>query len=171
MAIAVREGRAADWPALAALYPAAFPDEDLVPLVRALLELGRGVLSLVAERADAVVGHVVFTACAIEGRGERVDLLGPLAVAPRAQRTGIGGALVRAGLARVAAAGSAQVQVLGDPAYYGRFGFERDAVVAPPYALPEAWRGAWQAVRLGGAAPAGRLVVPEPWMRAALWGP
>jgi len=136
--------------------------------VRALLDLGRGVLSRVAERAGEVVGHVLFTECTLEGRAERVDLLAPLAVAPRVQRVGIGGALVRAGLARVAAAGSTQVLVLGDPAYYGRFGFGRDDLVVPPYALPEAWRGAWQSVRL---APAGRLVVPGPWMRAALWGP
>ena len=49
--------------------------------------------------------------------------LAPLAVLPAAQRQGVGSALVREGLARCRAAGYAIVVVLGDPAYYSRFGF------------------------------------------------
>jgi len=157
---------------IAALYAAAFPQEDLMPLLRALA--GReDVLALVARIGAAIVGHVAFTRCGLAGWPGAVALLGPLAVAPDRQRRGIGGALAREGLKRLAGQGIARVQVLGDPAYYARFGFHPDAEVAPPYPLPEAWRAAWQALVLGGgAAPdAGVLEVPAPWRRPSLWGP
>ena len=43
------------------------------------------------------------------------------------------------------------VYVLGDPAYYGRSGFIPEPAIAPPYALPEEWRDAWQSLSLGDA--------------------
>ena len=49
--------------------------------------------------------------------------LAPMAVRPEQQRRGLGSALVRAGLARVQAAGAPFVLVIGHPAYYPRFGF------------------------------------------------
>ncbi len=169
----IRESLSHDVAAIEKLYPDAFPDEDLLPLVRALLGEESGVLSLVAIAGGGLVGHVAFTTCGISGRDERVALLGPLAVAPDRQRQGIGGALLRAGLRRLAEAGAARVYVLGDPAYYGRFGFEPDENVAPPYPLPEAWRGAWQSLGLrgDGRPPSGSLAVPPPWRRPALWAP
>jgi len=156
---------------LAALYAGAFPQEDLLPLLRALA--GReDVLALLARLGLDLVGHVAFTRCGVAGRPGGIALLGPLAVAPDRQRRGIGGALVREGLRRLSAQGVVRVQVLGDPAYCARFGFRPDAAVAPPYALPEAWRTAWQALGLrDGAAPfAGVLEVPAPWRRPSLWG-
>ena len=65
------------------------------------------------------------------------------------------------------------VCVLGDPAYYGRFGFEPDDRVAPPYPLPQEWRSAWQSLSLcGNDRPArGTLSVPPPWRQPALWAP
>jgi putative acetyltransferase len=171
--VEIRESLPNDVAAIEDLYPRAFPDEDLIPLVRALLREKSGVLSLVAIAEAAVAGHVVFTTCGVVGRSERVALLGPLAVAPDRQRRGIGGALVRAGLGRQETDGVERVYVLGDPAYYGRFGFAPDDGAAPPYPLPDAWRGAWQSLRPGGGAPPlqGVLSVPRPWRRRALWAP
>ncbi len=157
---------------IAALYAAAFPQEDLLPLIRALA--GRAdVLALVARLGPELVGHVAFTRCGVAGRTEGVALLGPLAVAPAHQRRGIGGVLVRDGLRRLAEDGVVRVQVLGDPGYYVRFGFRADAAVAPPYPLPDAWRSAWQVLDLHAATPpvAGNLEVPDPWRNPALWGP
>ncbi len=163
--------RRADLPALAALYPAAFPDEDLLPLVRDLAR-DPAVLSLVADEAGRVIGHAMFTTCAVTGAPERVALLGPLAVAPPRQRKGVGRALVGDGLERLRAAGVAAALVLGDPAYYGRLGFAQAADVLPPYDLPPDWAGAWQAQPLApGAAVRGRLVPPPPWARPELWRP
>lgn len=157
---------------IAALYAAAFPQEDLLPLVLALA--GRAdVLALAARLGPELVGHVAFTRCGVAGRTEAVALLGPLAVAPRHQRRGIGGALVREGLRRLGEDGVVRVHVLGDPGYYGRLGFRADAAVAPPYPLPKAWQSAWQALDLRAATPpmAGDLEVPAPWRHAALWAP
>jgi putative acetyltransferase len=47
----------------------------------------------------------------------------PLAVLPAFQRLGIGSALVSAGLERCRVERHSRVLVLGDPAYYSRFGF------------------------------------------------
>ena len=141
----VRETGAQERAAILALYPRAFPEEDLTGLVDALL--GReDVLSLGAHEAG-LAGHVIFTRC---GAGA---LLGPLAVNPARQKAGIGSALVRAGLERLATTGVAQVFVLGDPAYYARFGFDRlEGVEMPPPTNPDRVLGralvpgAWEGV-------------------------
>lgn len=171
--IALRDCAPTDLPALERLYPAAFPAEDLLPLVKDLLAARPDVLALVACRDGAVIGHVAFTLCHLAGRNESIALLAPLAVAPGWQKRGIGSALVREGLARLQRADVAMVLVLGDPAYYGRFGFTADHRVLPPYVLPAEWGGAWQALDLrgGGVDVQGTLAVPEFWHRPALWAP
>jgi putative acetyltransferase len=173
MTIEVRESLPDDIASIEALYPDAFPDEDLLPLVRELLSRDPIVVSLVGLADRALVGHVIFTACSIAGRTDKVALLGPLAVAPDWQRQGIGGALIREGFQRLTSDGVSQVYVLGDPAYYGRFGFEPENSVTPPYPLPEKWRRAWQSTSLCGAKPPlhGALSVPQPWRQPALWAP
>lgn len=85
-------------------------------------------ISLVAKIDEKVIGHVLFTPVQliqmenwlIEGMG-----LAPLAVLPAYQNQGVGTALCREGLSRVATFGYPFVVVLGDPSYYQRFGFER----------------------------------------------
>ncbi len=171
--IEIREGRPHDIPMIEALYPQAFPDEDLLPLIGELLQETSGVISLVAMTGQTVAGHVVFTICRISGRPGEVALLGPLAVAPRLQKQGVGTAIVRAGLQLLEKSDVKWIYVLGDPAYYSRFGFQPDGKVAPPYELPAEWRGAWQSLGLHGAKPliAGKFLVPPPWRKKALWLP
>ncbi len=171
--IEVRESHPEDGALIEALYPSAFPDEDLLPLVRELLREGPAVLSLVGILDGALTGHVVFTTCGVLGAPDKVALLGPLAVAPARQKQGIGSAMVRAGLQQLQSAGVSRVYVLGDPAYYSRFGFVPDDNVTPPYELPEEWRGAWQSLSLcDDTSPLhGALSVPQPWRKPALWGP
>ena len=67
------------------LYPFAFPNEELRPLVRALFPLAE-VLSLSATCDGAVVGHGLFSMCEVTGVDDRAALLGPLAVHPEHQR-------------------------------------------------------------------------------------
>ena len=169
----IRQGTPDDLPALLALYPAAFPDEDLLAILQSLLAEPAGVLSLVAVADGVVAGHVLFTDCSVAGCPERVALLGPLAIAPARQRQGIGRALVEAGLARLGSGGAAAVFVLGDPGYYGRFGFRTESDVKTPCPIPLEWAGAWQSIRLrDGAEPlTGTLAVPAPWQDPALWAP
>lgn len=163
--------------AIATLYRATFPGEDLLALVRELMADSQHVLSLAAVRDDELIGHVAITLCTVGASLARVALLGPLAVAPPAQKRGTGCALVRDGLARLAREDVMRVLVLGAPTYYARFGFSVETEILPPYPLPEHWGAAWQSVSLGGdqggqAAPCrGRLNVPQPWRRPSLWAP
>lgn len=170
---AIRRNAAPDRGALENLYRAAFPAEDLVPLVNALLDLPAGVISLEAEASGRLAGHILFSLCTVEGSGNRLALLGPLAVSPDVQRSGIGSALIREGLAACRVEGVIRVQVLGDPAYYGRFGFAEDGSVKPPFAIPDEWKPAWQTIALteGADRIAGTLTPPLPWMQPALWQP
>lgn len=169
--ISIRTSQPSDLDALEDLYPKAFPDEDLLPLIRTLLDGAHDVLSLIAVRDAVPVGHAVFTSCGITGSSDKAGLLGPVAVAPQHQRQGIGGALIREGLARLQNTGFRQVLVLGDPAYYSRFGFAPDRTIEPPYQLPEEWRAAWQSLALNRDLPPleGELVVPAPWRHKSLW--
>ena len=157
-----------DAAAIAALYPRAFPDEDLSGLVAALLAEPKAA-SLVAQADGEIVGHVAFSDCEVKGADAVVALLGPLAVAPARQRGGIGSKLVREGLARAAERGAAGAVVLGDPAYYERFGFESGHDVDAPYALPDAWAEAWRLITFRDGELSGRLTPPAAWAREALW--
>jgi len=171
---AVRVSTQRDVGEIVSLYPLAFPDEDLVPLVHALLNESSAALSLVALLEKQIAGHAVFTQCAIEGRDTRVALLGPIAVAPAFQRRGVGSALIRAGFKILADAGVGHVCVLGDPGYYGRLGFAPDSAIDPPIPLPPAYEGAWQSRTLGEVAASpvsGKLLVPPPWRQRSLWVP
>ncbi|MDD9906011.1 MAG: N-acetyltransferase [Rhodospirillaceae bacterium] len=171
--IGISESQPDDLASIERIYPAAFPDEDLLPLVRALLTQRSTVLSLVARAENAVVGHILFTPCTLIGQSARIALLGPLAVALGHQHQGIGGALVREGFTQLEESGVSGVCVLGDPQYYRRFGFAPTETIAPPYPLPPEWKEAWQALAFSNnALPlSGTLSVPTPWQEPALWGP
>jgi putative acetyltransferase len=89
-------------------------------------------LSLVAELDDAVVGHVLGSQARIE---EQLSVgVGPLGVLPSHQHQGVGLALMHAVLAAAEALNAPEVVLLGDPAYYRRFGFQPARVlgVLPP---------------------------------------
>jgi putative acetyltransferase len=79
-------------------------------------------LSLVVEVDRAVVGYVVCTRATLSGRP--CLGLGPLSVDPAWQRRGVGSALMHAVLGAADAIGEPVVVLLGNPAYYHRFGFK-----------------------------------------------
>ncbi len=168
--IEIKHATTRDLESLRQLYLDAFPDEELYPLVTDLLGGTAPVLSLLAVTGGKPVGHVVFTHCSVEPGSVAVALLGPLCVMPGHQKGGIGSALVHAGLDHLKTT-MAQVMVLGDPNYYGRFGFEPDHLVEPPCPIPVEWKSAWQSVRFDDdtAPVSGRLVVPGAWNDPALW--
>lgn len=171
--IDIRESQPTDTDALVDLYPKAFPEEDLVPLLRDLLAAQENVISFVAVRDSEVVGHVGFSICFVDGYSSSVGMLAPLAVHPDLQRQGIGSALVKAGFERLKTMGIGIAYVLGDPDYYGRFGFTSDGNVTPPYKLPDEWEQAWQSVIFSDDAPnlSGKIVVPGFWQHPHLWLP
>ena len=131
---------------------AAFGRRDEADIVAALRESSafRPALSLVADRDDEIVGHVMFTDATLDDDEERGALvLAPLAVAPDHQRSGVGSRLVRAGLDAARTAGDDLVFLHGDPNYYGQFGFTAavPAGFENPINLPDEH---FQAVSLAG---------------------
>lgn len=170
---ALRATLAGDEPDLEALYRAAFPGEDLLPLVGRLIREEPAILSLAAMVGQQLVGHVILTPCGVAERAGCVALLGPLAVAPSRQRQGIGVALVKEGCRRLGQGGYSRVLVLGDPGYYGRLGFRPEKAILPPYDLPKEWSGAWQSLGLRHRTGTleGVLRPPSAWLSPALWAP
>ena len=169
----IRASAPSELHAIEALYTDAFPSEDLSPLVRDLLTLQQGVLSLIGTVGSCLIAHVIFTKGCVDLANSDVALLGPLAVASAWQRKGVGSCMVRSGLQRLQHDGIGSVLVLGDPAYYQRFGFSPGANVDPPYALPKEWADAWQCLALDGTGTlaGGTLSLPKPWLRKELWMP
>ena len=83
-------------------------------------------LCLVAEEAGTLVGTIRYWPVRVGA--VPALLLGPVAAAPSHAGNGIGRALVGTTLERAAALGHRLVLLVGDPAYYARFGF----APAPP---------------------------------------
>jgi len=121
----LRAAEEADRAAIFALHASAFPSDAEARLVESLWSNGRIAVSLVATEDGTVVGHVLFTPVKVAGTGAHARGVGlaPLAVLSDRRRKGIGGELVRAGLVLCRRAGFGFAVVLGDPAYYQRFGF------------------------------------------------
>ena len=79
-------------------------------------------LSLVAVDHGRLVGTVRLWNVSA-GPGRAALLLGPLTVHPQVRNRGIGSALMRRAILRARLAGHAAILLVGDAAYYGRFGF------------------------------------------------
>ena len=132
----------------------------LVDDLRRSLTTANG-LSLVAEEAGEVVGHVLFSRGLLDTpqRLVEVQVLSPLGVRPHHQRQGIGSALVRAGLDVLAQRAVPVVFLEGDPGYYSRLGFRpgvEQGFRKPSLRIPDA---AFQAFT---------LPAHEPWMTGTL---
>ena len=110
----IRESQEIDLGAIESLYAKAFPDEDLLPLVRDLLQNPAIVTSIVAVADSQIVGHLIFMRCGLAGDNEDISLLGPLGVVPTWQGQGVGSALVRAGMRVLENRDFSLVCVLGD---------------------------------------------------------
>ncbi len=94
-------------------------------------------LSLVAEEGGEVVGHIAFSPVSIDDGAADWYGLGPVSVSPAAQGKGIGSALIREGLDRMAAAGAKGCVVMGDPAFYKKFGFRNEDGIVFPGCAPQ----------------------------------
>lgn len=81
-------------------------------------------VSLVAEVGGKVVGHIAFSPVAISDGSPDWYGLGPISVLPERHKQGIGKRLVQEGLARLRGLGAQGCVLVGDPAYYERFGFK-----------------------------------------------
>ena len=131
----MRPETAADYAAIRVLHLECFPSPGEADLVDRLRADGDMVFSLVADVADCLAGHAAFSrlAAPFPALG-----LGPVAVFPEWRGHGMAARLIEAGLALAQQQGWRAVFVLGEPAYYGRFGFEVGlaARFRSPYAGP-----------------------------------
>lgn len=144
MAMQIRPVDPQDEPAVRTVVCEAFGSEVEYELVEALRAEDAAWVpewSLGAYIDGELAGHILFTRAQA---GARVaSLLAPLAVSPVYQNTGVGQALIEAGLAASRAQGAELSLVLGHPGYYPKAGFEPAAphgILAPyPIDPPEAW--------------------------------
>ena len=95
-------------------------------IVDALRSAGALSVSLVAEVEGDVVGHVAFSPAWIDGQACGWFVLGPVGVLPELQRRGIGKGLIEDGLKILRDRRAQGCVVLGNPAYYRRFGFRNN---------------------------------------------
>lgn len=141
------------------LLEISFPGDGEALLVDRLRSDGDLVLSLVAEDQGVVIGHVGFSRLMVEGSGERFAAvaLAPLAVYPEYQKQGVATRLVQEAHACLAAIGETLSVVVGEPHFYGRFGYSNRRVAGfeceyqSPYLM---------ALSFGAAPTRGRLVYP-----------
>lgn len=120
----IRPERETDCAQIRAVNAAAFETAVEATLVESLRAHDLELVSLIAEIEGVVVGHIMFSPVSLTDYPQlKLMGLGPMAVAPRHQRKGIGSALVHAGLSRCRELRCKAVVVVGHPEYYRRFGF------------------------------------------------
>ncbi len=141
----VRPETADDYDAIRRIHIAAFANhpyshqtEHLI--VDALRASGALSVSLVAEVNGSVVGHIAFSPVKIGGMDCTWFALGPIGVLPGFQRQGVGKGLIAEGLGAIRSLGAQGCVLVGEPAFYNRFGFRSDPAltmegVPPQYLL------------------------------------
>ena len=153
MSVRIRPEELADRRASVEVERAAFGSDQEPGIVEAVRD-EEGSFALVAEDEGDVVGHLQFSRA---WAGDvPVLALGPIGVLPSRQGSGIGSALMRAGIEEAREHEEAAVVLLGDPAFYRRFGFEPGIM----FGLPNPFAGM--------TLPGGILVVEENFLLALL---
>lgn len=104
--------------------------EGEVRLIARLRADGDVVVELAALEAGEAIGHAIFSRLTVDPPNRKIAALAPVSARIDSQHRGVGSALIRQGLARCAAQGYDAVAVLGDPDYYRRFGFAREAAAS-----------------------------------------
>lgn len=161
-AITIRPERGSDHSAIHALTEAAFlgmgfSDGTEAEIVDNLRADGDLALSLVAEDGERIVGHIAISPVTIESGGIEDSRdwygLGPVSVLPECQRQGIGRQLIQRAISDLRLRNAGGGVLLGDPEYYGRFGFEHD----PALTFPGPPAEYFQRLVLDGPSPTGRV--------------
>jgi putative acetyltransferase len=140
--VQVRPERSGDEEAIHAVTTEAFLEAPHTAhteqfIVGELRRAGALTVSLVAELDDHIVGHVAISPVTIDGAANGWFGLGPVSVLPEHQGRGVGSRLVREALARLRTAGAGGCVLVGEPSYYGRFGFRAEPALVLPGVPPE----------------------------------
>jgi putative acetyltransferase len=153
----VRSEGPQDIAAIREILLASFPSDAEARLVELLRDAGHLAVALVAEIDGRVVGHAAFSSVSTAAGAPGVGLA-PIAVMPAQRCHGVGRELVERGLAACTSLGFGWAVVLGEPAYYSRFGF----VLAADSGLVDEYGGgrAFQVIELiPGSLPVGAGLV------------
>jgi putative acetyltransferase len=121
--VLIRNEEPHDIPGARKIVEEAFGQPAEANLVDRLRIDGESIICAVAVDAGHIVGHIMFSRMTAPFRALG---LAPVAVMPSRQRNGIGSQLIRWGLAQAATNGWQGVFVLGDPKFYGKFGFSAE---------------------------------------------
>ncbi len=97
----------------------------------------------------------------VQINGTQLVLVGPVAVDPERQNAGHGRRLMHMMLEAAAKMGNPPLVMIGDPEYYGRFGF--DAALTANWQLP----GPWEPRRLLARNVAGHILPPSGMLERA----
>ncbi len=156
--VPVRAETSADSATIEALTVAAFLNAPHTShteqhIVNALRAAGKLTVSLVAEIDDTVIGHVAISPVSISDGAAGWFGLGPISVLPQFQRRGVGSRLMREALRILRERGASGCVVLGEPEYYGRFGFRAN----PELVLPGVPAQYFQAVTFDSSTPQGTV--------------
>jgi putative acetyltransferase len=140
--ITVRPETPADAAAIEAVTTAAFVHAPHTAhteqyIVAALRRAGALTVSLVAQLDGGIVGHVAVSPVSLSDGSTGWFGLGPISVLPEHQRRGIGTVLMREALQRLRTGKAAGCLLVGDPAYYRRFGFEPRPTLTLPHVPAE----------------------------------
>lgn len=134
----IRAARPGDAEAIRNVHLRAFPTSMEADLVEQIERDGDMAISLVAVDRQQVIGHILFSRISAEAEGRKLNALGlaPVAVLTDRQGQGVGSHLVELGLEQARSLGADIVFLVGEPDFYGRFGFSVE--VARPFASPYA---------------------------------
>jgi putative acetyltransferase len=162
MPINIRPETPADIQAIHQVTEAAFlnvehADHTEQFIVKALRDAGALTISLVAEEDDQIIGHVAISPVSISDGAEGWCGLGPISVAPDQQGKGIGSALMNAAINDLKELNANGCVLLGEPAYYRRFGFKSIEGLILPEVPPEYF----QALLFNGEYPQGEVSYHE----------
>ena len=162
MYVKIRGETAADLPEIEAVTVSAFRNarhsrHTEQRIIDALRQTGKLAVSLVAEANGTIIGHVAVSPVTLSNRASGWFGLGPVSVLPNHQRRGVGSRLIWKALRTLRQRGASGCVVLGDPAYYGRFGFQAD----PNLSLPGAPHEYFQALSFDTPRPRASVEYPE----------
>jgi len=167
MSPSIRRERPEDALGVAAVVQEAFRERPVAggrapAIVASLRNKGGLYLSLVSEREGKIVGHIAFSRVFPDDGSLGWFGLGPVAVHPDHRGQGIGGELVSAGLALLREQGAAGCLVVGEPAFYERFGFD----LSPALVLDDAAHTPFHCIRWRGPRPFGVVHYDEAFDQA-----
>jgi putative acetyltransferase len=162
VSVEIRREAPADIPAIEAVTSAAFLNAPHTShteqfIVGALRKAGNLTVSLVAQSEGAVIGHLAVSPVSVSDGTPGWFGLGPISVLPGHQGQGVGSRLIREVLRILRETGAAGCVVLGEPEYYGRFGFR----AGPTLILPDTPPEYFQAISFGASQPRGTVRYQE----------